>query len=82
MNAIEFQATIHNGLITLPQEQRAWNGKKIRVILLEESEVSELAPAESTSTAETDFFDCAGMWEQRDVTQESLRAQAWRDNTK
>jgi hypothetical protein len=77
MNAIEFQTTIHDGLITLPQEQLAWNGKKIRVILLEETDVPEIANDETT--AETGFFECAGMWQQRDITQASLRAEAWRD---
>jgi hypothetical protein len=78
MNAIEFQTTIHDGLITLPQEQLAWNGKKIRVILLEETDVPEFANDETA--AETDFFECAGMWEQRDITQASLRAEAWREH--
>ena len=38
MNAVEFQATVHNGVITLPDNQQSWNGKKIKVILLDEVE--------------------------------------------
>lgn len=36
MNVVEFQATAHDGVIDLPIEQQRWNGKKIRVILLED----------------------------------------------
>jgi hypothetical protein len=25
-----------------------------------------------------DFFSCAGLWKDRDITQETLREQAWR----
>ena len=34
MNAVEFQTTVHNGVITLPGNQQSWNGKKIKVILI------------------------------------------------
>ena len=81
MNVVEFQATVHNGVITLPGNQQAWNGKIIKVILLDEasSNVTEIAVNEVTS--DTDFFNCAGIWENRDdITQESIRAKAWRDN--
>lgn len=36
MNAIEFTSQTHDGVIDLPQEFADWNGKKVRVILLEE----------------------------------------------
>ena len=81
MNVVEFQATVHNGVITLPGNQQAWNGKRIKVILLDEasSDATEIAANEVTS--DTDFFNCAGIWENRDdITQESIRAKAWRDN--
>jgi hypothetical protein len=81
MNAVEFQTTVHNGVITLPGNQQSWNGKKIKVILLDEasSDVTEISAKESTSDA--DFVSCAGIWENRDdISQESIRAKAWRDN--
>jgi hypothetical protein len=31
MNAVEFQATVHNGVITLPNNQQSWNGKKLKL---------------------------------------------------
>lgn len=38
MQAIEFQATIHNGIVTIPsQYSHAWEGKSIRVIVLEDN---------------------------------------------
>ncbi len=80
MNAVEFQTTVHKGVITLPSHLQSWNGKKIKVILLDEasSDATEIAAKESTS--EADFFNCAGIWENRDISQESIRAKAWRDN--
>jgi len=39
MQAIEFKTTIHNGTVTLPPEYSAeWEGKIIRVIVLNDSE--------------------------------------------
>jgi hypothetical protein len=79
MNAVEFQTTVHNGVITLPGNQQSRNGKKIKVILLDEasSDVTEISAKEST--LEADFFNCAGIWENRDdISQESIRAKAWR----
>ena len=80
MNAVEFQATVHDGVITLPSNQLAWNGKKIKVILLDETspDTSEMSAGEQA--ADADFFNCAGIWENRDINQETIRAKAWRDN--
>ncbi len=38
-------------------------------------------PAQTTtqSNEEEEFFDIAGIWEDRDITIDSLRQQAWRD---
>jgi hypothetical protein len=78
MNAVEFQATVQNGVINLPSDQQSWNGKKIKVILLDESDadISEITNKETVS--EDDFFVCAGIWENREINQESIRAKAWR----
>jgi hypothetical protein len=38
MQAIEFQTTLHNGVVTVPPEYSAqWEGKTIRVIVLDEA---------------------------------------------
>ncbi len=79
MNAVEFQTTVHNGVITLPGNQQAWNGKKIRVILLDEASSGTTEISANEPTSEADFFNCAGIWEKRDdINQESIRAKAWR----
>jgi len=82
MNAVEFHTTVHNGVITLPSNQLAWNGKKIKVILLDETSLDSIEMATSEQSAEADFFNCAGIWENRDINQESIRAKAWRNNQK
>ena len=53
MNAVEFKATVHNGVITLPDNQQSWNGKKIKVILLDETstDAAELSANGSMSEA-------------------------------
>jgi len=80
MNAVEFQATVHNGLITLPNNQQSWNGKKIRVILLDEASPDTTELSAQQPMTEDDFFNAAGLWKDRDISQESIRADAWRDN--
>jgi hypothetical protein len=42
MNAIEFQAVSHGGVVEIPSEFRAqWGDKKVQVILLEPEEETE-----------------------------------------
>ena len=45
MRAIEFVSRAHDGVVDLPSEHQAWNGKQVRVILLEA--VSEAAKRKS-----------------------------------
>jgi hypothetical protein len=80
MNAAEFQATVHNGVITLPDNQQSWNGKKIKVILLDEASTDAAELSANASTSEADFFSYAGIWGNRDINEESIRAKAWPDN--
>ncbi len=80
MNAVEFQTTAHDGIINLPQDQQSWNGKKIRVILLEATQSTEPKTAMNHTDNETDFFQVAGIWQNRDITQASIRTEAWRAN--
>ena len=75
MNAIEFNAYIENGIIHLPKNAADWNGKKIKVILLDHTSDNE---HEQATTAEQDFFSIAGIWSNCDITQTSLRNEAWR----
>lgn len=35
MQAIEFVSKAHDGVVDLPREYQGWNGKQVRVILLE-----------------------------------------------
>jgi len=35
MQAIEFVSKAHDGVVDLPREHQAWNGKNVRVILQE-----------------------------------------------
>ncbi|MGK7875667.1 MAG: hypothetical protein AB4426_20910 [Xenococcaceae cyanobacterium] len=44
MQAIEFKTILHNGTVTIPpQYSPQWEGKAIRVILLEDKEVETVA---------------------------------------
>jgi Protein of unknown function (DUF2281) len=40
----------------------------------------EKGKAIESEAPEDGFFSCAGIWQGRDLTQDSLRALAWRDN--
>ena len=82
MNSVEFQAIINNGIISLLKDQYSWNGKKIKVILLDDDATTENTnvPAEALDR-DADFFSTAGLWKNRDdISQESIRAKAWRNN--
>ena len=35
MRAIEFLSQAHDGVVDLPREHQAWNGKQVRVVLSE-----------------------------------------------
>jgi hypothetical protein len=37
------------------------------------------APETTSPDAEAAFFELAGIWENKDITAESLRAEAWRE---
>jgi hypothetical protein len=51
MQAIEFKTTLHNGTVTIPPEYSSqWEGKTIRVILLDEAN-----PLNDTVTIEGDL---------------------------
>ena len=50
------------------------------MILLEETSTDATEIVSNAATTETDFFSYAGIWENRDINQESIRAMAWRDN--
>ena len=61
MEAIEFKTILHKGTVIIPQEYSSqWEGKAIRVIVLDESEPLEkpkkmLFKAISLNTAKFDF---------------------------
>jgi hypothetical protein len=40
MQAIEFFSKAHDGVVDLPRELQGWNGKTVRVILLEAVDVA------------------------------------------
>ena len=35
MQAVEFESTTHDGVVSIPPEYQDWNGKPVKVILLE-----------------------------------------------
>ena len=61
MEAIEFKTILHNGTVVIPQKYSSqWEGKTIRVIVLDESEPVEMPKkmmfkAISLNTQEFDF---------------------------
>lgn len=61
MEAIEFKTILHNGTVVIPQKYSSqWEGKAIRVIVLDESEPVEkpqkmMFKAISLNTQEFDF---------------------------
>ena len=56
MQAIEFKTTIHNGIVTIPpQYSPAWEGKIIRVIVLEDNNTTENITTEPQKNTDSLF---------------------------
>ena len=59
MQAIEFQTTLHNGVVTIPPDYAAqWEGKNIRVIVLDEAApipANEAKPIQGSVTDKGDL---------------------------
>lgn len=54
MQAIEFVSKAHDGVVDLPREQQDWNGKQVRVILMEvSSEATKLKVLFKAATIST-----------------------------
>ncbi len=54
MQAIEFVSKAHDGVVDLPREYQNWNGKQVRVIMLEAtSEASKHKPTFKATTLST-----------------------------
>ena len=69
MNAIEFTAVTHDGIIDLPEPYRAaWNRKTLRVICLEPDR-----GANEVNTVETD--DAFGLWQCQESPADGLEYQ-------
>jgi hypothetical protein len=49
MQAVEFIGKTHDGVVELPTELRGWNGRRVRVILLDDENTSAASPAGFTS---------------------------------
>ena len=54
MQAIEFVSKAHDGVVDLPSELQGWNGKQVRVILLEA--VNEADQSESHVQGRDHFY--------------------------
>jgi hypothetical protein len=75
MNAVEFQTTVHKGVITLPSHLQSWNGKKVRVILLEQASADE---SEITTNETLEFIQKLPIGKRSD-TENTKNFQALRD---
>jgi len=58
MQAIEFKTTLHNGIVTIPPEYSAqWEGKTIRVIVLDDAAPNPATKANPLKGSVTDEGD-------------------------
>lgn len=67
MQAVEFISKAHDGVVDLPLELQDWNGKPVRVILLEE--VSEAKTASSANAANV-WAKTSGAWQGEKLVRE------------
>lgn len=67
MQAVEFVTKAHDGVVDLPREFQDWNGKPVRVILLEE--ISGLQSI-SQDTGANVWAKTAGAWQGEHLVRE------------
>ena len=54
MQAVEFVSKAHDGVVDLPREHQNWNGKQVRVIMLEATnEATKCKPTFKAATLST-----------------------------
>ena len=54
MQAVEFVSKAHDGVVDLPREHQDWNGKQVRVIMLEATnEATKRKPTFKAATIST-----------------------------
>lgn len=68
MQAVEFVSKAHDGVVDLPREFQDWNGKPVRVILLEETSGSQSI---SQDTVANVWAKTAGAWQGEHLARES-----------
>jgi hypothetical protein len=63
----------------LPPEQRNQVIQFIEFLDFKSSQTETIYQQTHKSGSEQEFFELAGLWENKDITAESLRAEAWRE---
>ncbi|WP_435627983.1 hypothetical protein [Candidatus Ferrigenium straubiae] len=67
MQAVEFVSKAHDGVVDLPRELQNWNGKQVRVILLDEGAgAKEAKPVAGNNVWER----TAGAWQGEPLVRE------------
>ena len=66
MQAVEFISKAHDGVVDLPSEFQDWNGKPVRVILLEESSGAKSA----NQVAANVWAKTSGAWQGEQLVRE------------
>jgi Protein of unknown function (DUF2281) len=64
----------------LPPEQRNQVIQFIEFLDFKSSQSEAIEPQTNAPSSEEEFFELAGLWENKDITAESLRAEAWRED--
>ena len=67
MQAIEFVSKAHDGVVDLPREFQDWNGKPVRVILLEETTGSQNTSQDAAANV---WAKTAGAWQGEQLARE------------
>jgi Protein of unknown function (DUF2281) len=62
-----------------PPEQRNQVIQFIEFLDFKSSQIETIDQQTHKPDSEQEFFELAGLWENKDITAESLRAEAWRE---
>jgi len=80
MQAIQFNTKITGTILKIPAMFRNLVNRNATIIVLYEEDENETKPSHIKKTAEQ-FFSICGIWENREITKQSIRQKSWRNRS-
>jgi len=80
MQAIQFNTKITGTILKIPAMFRNLVNRNATIIVLYDEDKNETRSSHTKKTAEQ-FFSICGIWENREITKQTLRQKSWRSRS-